>query len=678
MNADHASPANGAAPEAATERRARLLEEIAGLLQSPLEPAEFYAEFLQRVVGALGGLAGAVRARTPQGEFRLEYQVNLDEVGLDEIPEARAGHAEILKRVARGDRPLWVPPHSSAAAEGRTAAVNLTAHGALLAPILVDEQVAGVLEVWLEPHREAGVRRGGARLLAELAGFAAAFMHKTQWRQLQEQQQLWGRCEAFARQIHGSLDPREVACLVANQGRPLLDCDQLSVALREGGSVRVEAVSGAAAVEKRSPLVAALADLCDRVLAWGEQLVYAGRRDDSLPPAVLAALDAYLRESNSRVLIVVPLRDERDKGPDEPCRAALAAESFTPSASAETLEGKLDVVVRHAAPALHNALEYRRAAAGWLTRSRERLRRWTRGKRSRQAAFCLGLLGLLVGALVLIPAPLRLDARGQLLPKDRQIVYAELNGKVVELKAQHGDEVRKGQELLFVRDLETQLKIEQLGIKVAFAEQRLAVLGDQVAKAVTAEERNGLLKERINQEYELRKAAVERDILLQGSANPRKAPVTSPLDGKVVTFDAREQLVGKAVKPGDPLLRVARVQGPWEIELLIPEGHVAAVREGLQRSADGKLEVHLLLASQPLKTYKGVLRRDGLGGETAVKDNAVVLPARVEIVDRDLLAQLANMPVGLDVRARIHCGSRSLGYVWFSDLIEFLYEHLLF
>jgi biotin carboxyl carrier protein len=675
VNANPAPPAGNPLPEPVLERMKRAMEETARLLQAPLTPAEFHAEFLQRVLAALDGVAGAVWLCSAEGEFRLEYQINLPEIGLDRIAGAAASHFQLLRRVAQGDRPLWVPPRSGQdGTADRPAAANLTEHMALLAPILVDSQTAGVVEVWLEQAPSAGARKALGRYLAEVAGFAAAYLHKEQWRQLQEQQQLWGRCEAFARQVHGSLDPREVAYLVANQARALVGCDQVGVAVREGGTVRVEAVSGAVTLEPRSPLLGAMRELCERVLAWGEKLVYAGSRDESLPPAVLGALDRYLRESNSRTLVVLPLRDERQA---EPGQAALLAECYEPSLGGEQLEARLQVIVQHAAPALHNALAYRKASAGWLTRCRAGLRDWTQDRRGRAGLLVLAVLAVVVGVLVFVPAPLRLEARGQLLPKERQVVYAELTGKVVEVKAQHGEQVQKGQELLFVRDLETQLKIEQLGVKIAFAEQRLTVLGDQLAKAI-GEERNALIRERINQEYELRKAAAERDILSQGGANPRKAPVAAPLSGRVVTFDAREQLAGKTVKPGDALVRVARVQGPWEVELFIPEGHLAPIREGLQRSADGTLEVQLLLASQPLKSYKGTLRWGGLGGETTLKDNAAVLPARVEITDPELVAQLSGMPVGLEVRARIHCGSRPLGQVWFSDLIEFLYEHLLF
>src|SRR5262245_21465236 len=81
----NANPAagNGTAPEPALESRQRLLEDLASLLHAPLQPAEFWAEFLQRVVEALDGVAGAVRTCGDQGEVRLEHQLRLAAVGLD-------------------------------------------------------------------------------------------------------------------------------------------------------------------------------------------------------------------------------------------------------------------------------------------------------------------------------------------------------------------------------------------------------------------------------------------------------------------------------------------------------------------------------------------------------------------------------------------------------------------
>ncbi len=496
------------------------------------------------------------------------------------------------------------------------------------------------------------------------------------WRQAQDHRQPSQSIEGFAQEIHASLHLREVAYLVANEARRLLDCDQVSIGVGSAGRLEIEAISGATIVEKRSRLVQCVQRLLDSVLAWGETLIYAGKREEALPPAVRDTLDIYLAESNCLFLIVMPLPGPRQNNPEE-TRAAVMAELFQPSTAADLLESKLGELAPHAAAALHNAVLYQLASASWLARWSHRIRIWTDGKRSRKTALVGIVAVLLVALLTFVPAGLRVDAHGQLLPKDRQIVYAPFHGKVVDLKSQHGDFVEKGQELLFLEDLDSQLKVEQLGLKVVFAEQRLAVLGDQIAKA-GGDERNALIKERINQEYELRKAAAERDILLQGSLNPRKSPVLAPLAGKVVTFDAREQLVGKTVKPGDPLVRIARVDGPWEIELLIPEARIAPLREGLHEAPDNEVPVDLLLASHPLRTFQGKLSRSSLGGETSVRDNAVVLPVRVQIVDPELLPQLASFPVGMEVRARVHCGTRSIGRVWFGDLVEFFYEHLWF
>jgi multidrug efflux pump subunit AcrA (membrane-fusion protein) len=547
----------------------------------------------------------------------------------------------------------------------------------LLAPVLVDNEAAGLVEVWQDFYQDSQAWRASARLLAELTGFAAAYLHKNRLRHLQERQRLGEQLEAFARQVHASLDPTEVAFLVANQGRLLLGCDQVCVAVRRGGAPCVEAVSGATTPDRRSRVVRLMGALFEQVLAWGERVAYHGARDETLPPAVLAALDAYLAESNSKLLLVAALRDERDPDPRS-CRAALLAECWDGAAGLEELDRGLALVAGHAAPALYNAVEHARVPLGRIARplmwAGDRLRR---GGWGRLTAALLVVL-LVVGALTLIRAPLRVDARGQLLPRERNIVYAPLHGKVVEMKVRHGDRVEKGQELLFLEDLDTQLKVEQLGIKISAAEHRLAVLSDQVGKAAGEEERDALARERIDQEYELRKAVAERAILLQGSRNPRKTPVASPLAGKVVTFDAHEQLAGKTVKPGDPLLRVAHFRGPWEIELLVPEGNLGPIREALRRAPGGALDVDLLLTNQPHRTYRGKLDQGGLGGETTIKDNRVVLPTRVRIDDPELLAQLDAMPVGVEVRAKVRCGRHALGYVWFFDLWEFFYEHVLF
>src|SRR5437868_14739472 len=120
------------------------------------------------------------------------------------------------------------------------------------------------------------------------------------------QQTLWTQLEAFARQIHGSLNPMEVGYVIANEGRRLVECDRVSVAMRRGRKAHVEATSGADVVKKRSNLVRLMPTPFDKVLLWGEKLIYQRTKDDSLPPAVLTALDNYIAESNRKLPVILP------------------------------------------------------------------------------------------------------------------------------------------------------------------------------------------------------------------------------------------------------------------------------------------------------------------------------------------------------------------------------------
>jgi hypothetical protein len=653
--------------------------EMARLLDSSPSPEEFHREFLNGVLSLSGANGGAIWLRSPQDDWHVKYQVNLSCLGLTEIPSGPELHRLLLRQAGQRERPSWIPPLSGPAEKsGLSFGGNPTRFALLFVPIVMEKQLVGVIEIWLELRPDQVQRRHLARLLTEMATFEAAFLHKNEWKRLLEHQHLLSQMESFTRQIHGSLDPHEVAYFLANDCRRILGCDQVSVIGRCGKAAKIESVSGSPGVDKQSRLVQTMKALGAAVLTWGQPLAFKGQRAEDLPLDVQQALDAYLSESNSRWLLVLPLHDPRDKARDRQPSWGLLVESFGSPPEEDQFQHTLDLLAPHATSALYNAGQFRRLPFRRLVMSLARVRDGLRARNLLRTGLLLGAVALVIGFFTCFPVSLRRDAKGQLLPRYRQMVFAPLGGKIVELKVQPGDVVEKGQELLFLEDLETQLQIDQLNVKIGSAEQRSIFLSEQIGKSNSNEERLSLTKERLTQDYELRKATAERDILFLASRNPRKSPLPAPLGGKIVTFDAYEQLLGKTVKAGDPLLRIAMVKGPWEIELQIPEAAVRSIREGLDKSPGGDLDVDLLLVSQPHRTFKGKLSRDSLGGETLIKDNKVVLPARARITDPDLVRQLEHLPVGVEIRAKINCGESSLGYVWFSEAWEFLYERLLF
>jgi Na+/proline symporter len=61
----------------------------------------------------------------------------------------------------------------------------------------------------------------------------------------------------------------------------------------------------------------------EAVVQWGEPLVFKGTKDAGLPPDVASSLDAYLHESQPKLLVVQPIRDDREKDTTKPAPAAV-------------------------------------------------------------------------------------------------------------------------------------------------------------------------------------------------------------------------------------------------------------------------------------------------------------------------------------------------------------------
>ncbi|HEY7423837.1 MAG TPA: hypothetical protein VH682_06280 [Gemmataceae bacterium] len=442
----NAAPNTQATAQNLEEERRRIalrLEEVAKLSDTNVAPAAFYGEMLKRLLESLAAPAGAVWARTAQGHLQLQYQVNLKEIGLDKNEEARKSHEELLRQAVLNPRPFHVPPRSGVGVreEGKAAAGNPTDHHLLIAPIVVNQQAAGIIEVWQSANRPTQAVTGYLQYMTFMAELASRYQRNQIMGQLTGQQQVWTQLETFARQVHNSLHPTEVAYQVANEGRRLIECDRVSVAIRQFGSkARIEAVSGADVVERRSNLIRLMRSLCEHVMSWGEKLVFSGVRDDSLPPKVLSALDAYLAESNSKLLVVQPLRDERDTD-NRPSRSALLMECFEPPAEPQQLLARLDVVAKHATPALYNAVEYRRIPGRWVWQPLAKVQDGIGGKGKAISAIAVAVLSLLGAALYLVPYELKMDSNGKLVPWARRAIYAPAAGMVEEFKVDPGSPV---------------------------------------------------------------------------------------------------------------------------------------------------------------------------------------------------------------------------------------------
>ena len=191
----------------------RLIEEVGRLAESELPPSEFYAEVLKRVLTAMAAPAGAVWARTSQGNLQLQFQINMREVGLDRTEQAKLTHDELLRRAVLNPQPMHLLPHSGSgpAEEGKVAAGNPTDFLLLLVPVLLNNEVQGFLEVWQSPDRPMNAVPGFLQFMSTVADLAARYVRNQLMGQMAGQQQVWTQLESFARQVHASLKPLEVS-----------------------------------------------------------------------------------------------------------------------------------------------------------------------------------------------------------------------------------------------------------------------------------------------------------------------------------------------------------------------------------------------------------------------------------------------------------------------------------
>jgi hypothetical protein len=325
-----------------------------------LPPARYYEEFLHRTLVGLPALAGAIWLKAPAGKLYLQQQINETQDSLDQDDAGRLAHHDVLRCALISGRPVHLPPNGM-----MSGVVNPTEKALLLAPISADGHPVGLIQVWQEAGRNPSAVPGDLQVLAALAAMAGLYLRHQDFCRQAARREFLERLDDFARKVHGSLEPAEVARRIADAGQPLIGCDRVAVGLVHDRHVRIEALSGAAVFDPQSRLLGCMGILMERVLAGGERLAYPGFSDQ--PPAAGAreALAAYLAESAAKFVCILPLNDRSEGTP--PGGAALLAEWFVGPAEGFDL---LELVVGHAASAINNARRCARAEWrpwGWLT-----------------------------------------------------------------------------------------------------------------------------------------------------------------------------------------------------------------------------------------------------------------------------------------------------------------------
>ena len=671
-----------------TKQQIRMLVgEISQLAKSEIAPEEFYGEFLPRVVSALAAVGGAVWVMEDQGRLALGYQINLQQTRLRESEDDQIRHGRLLQKVLATGEGAVVPPHSGAAGDDQGG--NPTEFLLVLAPLKAAEETVGVVEVFQRPNTRPATQKGYLRFLMEMCDRAGEFFKTHQLRHFTDRQVLWTQLEDFARGVHASLDPRDTAYTVANDGRRLIECDRVSVAIRKGRRCHVEAVSGQDLFDKRSNTVRLLGRLATVVVASEEPVWYTGDTSN-LPPQVEDAMQEYVDESHSKTVAVLPLKrpqpvGEEEEDPDkrpkpEPPIGALIVEQIEDVRVPQKMVQRVEVVCEHSSIALANSLEHNNLFLMPLWRTLGKVRWIVKGRTLPKTVGVVIVIFLLLAAMVGLPWGFKMQANGSLEPVEQREVFAEIDGVVEEVLVEHGDAVEEGRLLVRLQNTDLEIMIKKnLG--------ELDAIGDRIASLVTdrsAASGQRDIRQQLRLDGELQEARTRKKSLLAQQAlyeqQQKQLEVRAPTSGEVVTWDVDELLMRRPVKRGDALMRIANSKGPWELEILMPDkrmGHVIRAQREAEADPNEELEAEFILATDPDTTHAGRVKEIGEGAEVR-GDEGNIVPIKVEITD-EVRRQLPQpLRPGATVTAKVKCGRRPIGYVLFHDLIAFVESKILF
>jgi hypothetical protein len=692
----------------------QLVQEINHLSGADIPPQQFFGEFLQRVVSAVAAVGGAVWSREGQQPPRLQHQVNFGMSGLLDEAAGGSGHVPLLMGAFNNGSAKLIPPHSGAGAGAeREAGSNESDWSLLISPMQVDKQTIGVVELLLDPGRRPTALENAVRFVQELCDIGAGYLKNRQLKQMLNQQHLWSQLETFVREIHSSLTPKEVAYIVANEGKRMVGCDRLSVALLYGRKTVIEGVSGQEVIERKSTLVQLLNHLCRTVLQSGENLLYTGEQREDLPPAVRDALDDYVAESGSKILGITLLRTVDKEGAQGKPFGCLAGEQLEDASQPGTLIPRMEVVGQHGAIALANALSHHRVFMLPVWRTVGNATEWMRGNRLAKLSVAVAGAVAIALAMWLVPVELRMHGKGNFVPEHQRPVYAEEDGVVNRVDVESSQIVRPGDALLHIRNDQLELELnnrfqdwlkarEQLNA----AQSELGAPGGGAGASSTA----GLTAIVAEHDLQIHQQAIE---LLQ----KRKATteVKSPIEGLIATFELKRKLFGRPVKRGEELLVVSQVEGKdeggndvrWVLKIRMPErnmGHILEAESRRRANNDTEpLKASFILSSYPQKTFYAHVEHINTTAEfdqdlkehvvmiRIVPDNVVrffveLAPAegnpniqRVANVQMEMKdGQTLKLSPEAEVKAKVNCGKCSLAYWTLGELVEWFYEVVWF
>lgn len=659
--------------------------QLQDLARTTTDVDQFYRELLDGCVTLLAAAGGVVWEPAPHGRWQPRQQAG-DEQTLSEVTAAEATqHLNLLQAIQQQADSTIVQPHG----DGPHAGANPTGAVLVLAPVLDtsepngQHQVLAIVELLMRSGSGPAVQQGWRELLETVAAIAGEFHLRQQLRRFRHDRQSHDDSLMLMRRLQQASGLQQLGYEIANEGRRYVGADRLTVIVRQVGKWKALAASGVERVEPRADTTKQLQALAAATSDWGEPIEYSDTSPESMAdlPSELASLIArHADQAQTRRLVATPLG--KASSPDDntsttgKAAAVLIAEAFSTDEQAFSHQQVLELASL-CEPAFRQTVAMdrfpMRSCLRWADRWQYARETWGLSKLATAALAA----ALVIAALMFVQVDYEVEAPAILRPTVERDVFATTNGKVAEVRIAHGEQVSAGDVLAVLDDPQLLLEVQRVEGEIATTRKRLEAIAvartDRQVREETKSDELPLSAEAEQLEKRLASLQLQQQILTR-----RREALTlrSPIDGIVLTLDVQNLLRTRPVERGQVLFTVADTSAGWQLEAEVPQDRIGEVVNA-QRQTDEQLSVRFRVAGETERTYGG--RLDAISA-TAVLDTQRLdqeSPAFQATIHVDNQAQLIARP-GMNAQVRIHCGSRSLGYVWLHDIWQTVYCWLVF
>jgi len=565
---------------------------------------------------------------------------------------------------------------------------NRTGYQVFFVPVALEKQTFGVVQAWFEP-RDNGATSTRQQVLAHFADEMALYFRSRRASDLHRELVRQSTYIQLLESLGGDLDLEAVAWNIVNYAREGVDCERVSIFAVKGFpkhdpddmSFELLATSGLKQLNARSEQAVLMSELvgelAQTILTAGDTPEGANGTGDeakSTPPASLLQssgqpqfrLTFTMRDPDKVATRPEAINDYFDSAPMNWATALPLFDRDNHVCGMLLFEGQRDPDKVRSSFLQMRDLAYSggHSLGTALTWHNRRTLRWSnalyswriRHLRSRGRRNFLRT-ALPIGAIILAllyPKQMQVSGTATLEPVNLVNVSAEVSGRIEQLQAQLGAEVKKGDLLLALDDHDLQLQFQQ-------ADQEYQRYRVQADTALALSEEGQLQIARIN----AARAGLMRDKL---AADLQRTRITAPISGIVIGPQNLSARTGEYIRLGEGLVTLVDPSS-WRVRVQLREQDqpllVAALHE------KGSLEAQIKFNAEPTTVYTASLTDEeqvakGLDFGGGTYGFAAFLP----FTPSPQLSQ--DFRTGFSGRASFTIGRRPLAYVFFRDFIHFL------